>query len=290
MKKAVNFLAVLGVVAMVMMGTAYAQSDLEVLDLTVSGNDVQFAGGGWGADSKPMVDFNQGGSRIYDDMHLRIETDDYLYLSPGTAVYSRTIIPQVNAAYDLGETQTRWKDLYLSGTVNAYGLVVSGPVKIGDGFLAADVDELNILDGVTASTAELNLMDGVTATTAELNYVDGVTSAIQTQLGAKLGLAGGTMTGAVNLAGASTVATGGTLNIVDAGGLRYAGTAVTSTAAELNILDGVTATATELNLIDGVTATTAELNILDGVTSTAAELNILDGVTATATELNLIDG
>ena len=52
-----------------------------------------------------------------------------------------------------------------------------------------------------------------------------------------------------------------------AGGLNIGGTAVTSTAAELNILDGVTATATELNLIDGVTATTAEINYLDGVTS-----------------------
>ena len=39
-----------------------------------------------------------------------------------------------------------------------------------------------------------------------------------------------------------------------------------------------------------VTATAAELNILDGVTSTAAELNILDGVTSTATELNIMDG
>lgn len=38
---------------------------------------------------------------------------------------------------------------------------------------------------------------------------------------------------------------------------------ITSTASELNILDGVTATATELNLLDGVTATTAELNYLD---------------------------
>ena len=65
---------------------------------------------------------------------------------------------------------------------------------------------------------------------------------------------------------------------------------VTSTTAELNILDGVTSTATELNLLDGVTSTTAELNILDGVTSTAAELNILDGVTSTAAELNILDG
>jgi len=39
-----------------------------------------------------------------------------------------------------------------------------------------------------------------------------------------------------------------------------------------------------------VSSTAAELNILDGVTSTAAELNILDGVTSTAAEINLIDG
>jgi hypothetical protein len=71
--------------------------------------------------------------------------------------------------------------------------------------------------------------------------------------------------------------------------LDIGGTNVTSTAAELNILDGVTATASELNILDGVTSTAAELNILDGVTSTAAELNILDGVTATAAELNYSD-
>ena len=72
--------------------------------------------------------------------------------------------------------------------------------------------------------------------------------------------------------------------------INFNGTAITATAAELNILDGVTSTAAELNILDGVTSTAAELNILDGVTSTAAELNILDGVTATTAEINLIDG
>jgi hypothetical protein len=72
------------------------------------------------------------------------------------------------------------------------------------------------------------------------------------------------------------------------GGLwKIDGTAVTPTAAELNILDGVTATTAELNILDGVTATTAELNILDGVTATTAELNFVDGVTsAIQTQLN----
>jgi cytoskeletal protein CcmA (bactofilin family) len=62
--------------------------------------------------------------------------------------------------------------------------------------------------------------------------------------------------------------------------LDIGGTNVTSTAAELNILDGVTSTAAELNIMDGVTATTAELNIMDGVTATTAELNYTDGVTS----------
>ena len=77
------------------------------------------------------------------------------------------------------------------------------------------------------------------------------------------------------------------------------GTTVTSTAAELNILDGVTATAAELNILDGATTTTTEINYLDGVTSniqtqlnakgTVSSLTDLS-VTATAAELNYVDG
>ena len=63
----------------------------------------------------------------------------------------------------------------------------------------------------------------------------------------------------------------------------------TLTSPKINENVVVSSTATELNILDGVTSTTAELNILDGVTSTTAELNILDGVTATAAELNYSD-
>ena len=49
--------------------------------------------------------------------------------------------------------------------------------------------------------------------------------------------------------------------------LSIASTVVTSTAAELNILDGVTSTAAELNILDGVTSTAAELNLVDGITA-----------------------
>ena len=109
----------------------------------------------------------------------------------------------------------------------------------------------------------------------------------------------------VGKAGAEVQAIGPT------GQLYQSGAAITSAAAELNILDGVTATAAEINLIDGSVAGTAVaskalslganknvdvLAVLDlklgagagtSVTSTAAELNLLDGVTATMAELNL---
>ena len=101
--------------------------------------------------------------------------------------------------------------------------------------------------------------------------------------------------------------------------------AVTTTAGELNILDGVTATSTELNYLDITTLGTSENSkavtqtaggaitigatsgdqtidiashdLVDGglklagtlVTASAAEINKLDGVTASTTELNYND-
>tara|TARA_Y100000034_G_scaffold132026_1_gene194061 strand:- start:2767 stop:3624 length:858 start_codon:yes stop_codon:yes gene_type:complete len=51
--------------------------------------------------------------------------------------------------------------------------------------------------------------------------------------------------------GSLDVLSSGELDVESGGALKIAGTAVTSTAAELNIVDGVTSTATELNLVDG---------------------------------------
>lgn len=58
-------------------------------------------------------------------------------------------------------------------------------ISIGGTTITSTPTELNVLDGITATTAELNILDGVTATTTELNYVDGVTSNVQTQLDTK---------------------------------------------------------------------------------------------------------
>jgi hypothetical protein len=56
-----------------------------------------------------------------------------------------------------------------------------------------------------------------------------------------------------------------------AGSWQIGGVAVTSTAAELNVLDGITATVAELNILDGVTATAAEINYLDVTTLGTSE-------------------
>lgn len=92
---------------------------------------------------------------------------------------------------------------------------MGGTVYSGKDFstLTSTVAELNILDGVTSTATELNLLDGVTATTAELNYVDGVTSNVQTQLDAKLPLAGGTMTGGLRQDVDTVAGSGSTVNI-----------------------------------------------------------------------------
>jgi len=60
------------------------------------------------------------------------------------------------------------------------------------------------------------------------------------------------------------------VNVTGAGTLQYGGTAITSTAAEINVLDGYTGSVTELNYLDTLHAT--------GVTST--EFDYLDGVTS----------
>ena len=97
----------------------------------------------------------------------------------------------------------------------------------------------------------------------------------------KLEIGSGSVTGTLAISGTNVTSTANELNILDG---------VTATTAELNLLDGVTATTSELNIVDGVTATTNELNNLDGYTGTTSELNILDGVTATTAELNIVDG
>ena len=99
--------------------------------------------------------------------------------------------------------------------------------------ITADDSEINKLDGLTSSQAELNTLDGFTGDVADLNYAETLNEVSDVNINEL------------------EVITGKTFNIKDDSGFKIADTAVTSTAAELNILDGVTATTTELNYADG---------------------------------------
>ena len=154
---------------------------------------------------------------------------------------------------------------YLGGDLNLRGTVVN-----------ATAAELNILDGVTATTAELNILGGVPATASELNILDGVTSTA-----AQLNLLTGSSAGTIVNSKAVVYGSSGEVNATT---LQIAGTPITATAAELNILDGVTATATELNILDGVTATAAELNLLGGITDVKTSGSLASTSTKLATE------
>jgi hypothetical protein len=94
-------------------------------------------------------------------------------------------------------------------------------------------DSTETLTNKTLNSPKINEDVVLTATATELNLIDG--SAAGTVVNGKAVVYGAT--GEVN---ATT--------------LQIAGTSITSTASELNVLDGITATTTELNYVDGVTS------------------------------------
>ena len=139
---------------------------------------------------------------------------------------------------------------------------VSGTIPVLAAVSATQItstpEELNILDGVTATASELNTLDGITSSTAELNILDGVTATAS-----ELNLIDGSAAGTIANSKAVIYGSSGEVNATT---LQIAGTAITSTAAELNILDGVTATTAELNLVDGgTTAGTTAVAGGDGI-------------------------
>ena len=137
-----------------------------------------------------------------------------------------------------------------------------------------------------SSTGDLTVTTGTLVANVEGNVTGNVTGNVS-------GTAA-TVTGAAQ----SNITSVGTLTTLTVDNVIVNGTTIghTDDTDLITLADGIATVAGELSVttldIGGtnVTSTAAELNILDGVTSTAAELNILDGVTTNATELNIMDG
>ena len=150
------------------------------------------------------------------------------------------------------------------------------PTSTGTVALTSDIS-LSTLS-VTSTAAELNILDGVTATTTELNYVDGVTSAIQTQLDAKLALAGGTMSGAIAMGTNKITDMGDPTANQDAATKAYVDTQTSSIVTTTDIA-GDTGTDTVTLGSDTLTFSGTATEITTAVTDNTVTISLPDNVT-----------
>jgi len=149
---------------------------------------------------------------------------------------------------------------YISQLV-ATNPLATDPISQGDdhlrlikSVLQAQFSGLSGTTAVTASGAEMNLVDGCTATTVELNYLD-ITTLGTSEDSKALTQASSVVT--IGAAAGDQVLNIASHDLVD-GGLKLAGTLVTSSATEINKLDGLSASTTELDYNDVSTLGTAE--------------------------------
>lgn len=150
----------------------------------------------------------------------------------------------------------------------------------GDG----DTTDINIsahhdlhVGGLTASSITIGAT-AVTATAAELNYIDGVTSAIQTQLDAKLALAGGTMSGAIAMGTNKITGMGDPTANQDAATKAYVDTQTSSIVTTTDIA-GDTGTDTVTLGSDTLTFSGTANEITTAVTDNTVTISLPDDVT-----------
>ena len=183
-----------------------------------------------GEDAQTAIDFGTA-----NEIDFKVDNAARLTLT-ASALY-----PVTDNQIDLGTASLEFKDAFFDGTVtaDAFAGPLTGDVTGNVSGTAATV--------TTAAQSNITSLGTLTTLTVDNVIVNGTTigHTSDTDL---MTLADGVLT----VAGEVSMTT-----------LDIGGTNVTSTAAELNILDGVTSTASELNILDGVTATATELNYLD---------------------------
>jgi len=183
-----------------------------------------------GEDSQTAIDFGTA-----NEIDFKVDNAARLTLTTG-ALY-----PVTDNQIDLGTSSLEFKDAFFDGTVTADAF--AGPLT-GNVTGNASGTALTVTQAAQSAITSLGTL---TTLTVDNVIINGTTIGHTSD------------TDLMTLAdGIVTVAGEVSLTTLDIGG-----TNVTSTAAELNILDGVTSTAAELNALDGITAVVGELNALD---------------------------
>ena len=211
-----------------------------------------------------------------------------------TADVASPLIPSADDTYDLGATGSEWRNLYIDGTANIDALV-------------ADTADINggSIDGVTIGAASAGAITGtaITGTSfvigsanineAELETIDGVTAGTVAASKAVVVDSNKDFTGARNVTitgelDAGSLDVSGDVDVdgtLETDALSINGTAISSTAAELNIMAGGTS-ATTTTLVDADrfvvndNGTMKQVALPNLTTYLGGNLGILSSVTA----------
>ena len=194
-----------------------------------------------------------------------------------TADVASNIIPYADSTYTLGDSSNYWSNAYLDAVNTTGNVAVGGNLTVtGDLTVNGTTTTVNTTNTVVSDTL-IELGNGTSSPVNDAGIVIERGSSANAFIGwdesvDKFTVGTGTFTGAstgnltittgtlvANLEGNVTGnltgdVTGDVTGVVDATTLKINTTAVTATAAELNVLDGITATVTELNYVDGVTS------------------------------------
>ena len=195
-----------------------------------------------------------GAVELYNNGNKKLETI-------GTGIQTTGTV-NVNGAYTLPTAD---------GTANQV-LTTDGSGALTFTTIAGNLSGM----GVTATATELNVLDGIPATLTytEIGYLDGVTSSIQTQLGTKLALTGGALTGNIAMGTNKITGMGDPTSAQDASTKAYVDSQV-SGSSSLTVSDGSTT--------DTVTIGTDTLVFQGGanITTTVTDNNIAFAVSGT---------
>lgn len=159
-------------------------------------------------------------------------------------------------------TSTSGNIIATAGKVEAPTINAATTLQIGGVSISADASEINKLDGVSTTAAEFDLLNTAVAATV----VDGKAAIYGT--GDKAGqLAAASITTTGNVDSVNVTATG------TVGGATVSGTTVNGTT----VVAGTLRIGTGTDALTTVTSTATEINKLDGFTGTSSDLNLLDG-------------
>ena len=219
-----------------------ADTEIQIAATTVDINGAVDISGNLGVGGNLTVTGNttfNGGTQTLGNA----DTDNVVF---GADVNS-SIIPNADDSFDLGSTSQEWQDLFIDGTANIDSLVadtadinggtIDGAVIGGASAAAITGTAITgtsfVIGSANISEAELETIDSVTAGTVAASKAVVVDS--NKDIGSFRNVTATTFVGNIDAVDGDFDGT------LETDALSINGTTVTSTAAELNLLDGITA-------------------------------------------------